>query len=951
MKQFFITLSLLVITWLSGFGQHSIQSMVFDAKNGLALEMATVRLINPVDSSLVQGVRTNEKGAFYLSKVKPGDYKLLVSMVGYIDYSAPVKVESKDLLLRHIRLQENSQLLKEVEVKGTAAQLVVKNDTTEYNATAFKTQENAVVEELLKKMPGVEVSADGKITVNGQEIKKIRVDGKKFFDGDIEMATKNIPADMIEKVQVYENKSDMAKLTGFEDNDTERIINLTTKPNRKRGIFGNVVGGVGSDLGNETNDFRYDSNAFINIMNNGAQTAITGGANNTNTTRSSRGRGGMGSPSGGITETQNLGVNNNTTVNKKLTLGGDGSFNHSDNFSKTETSRKNFLKESTDSTYSKSNSNIENYMANMRLEMEWKPDTLNTIIVQPNMNYNRSFSESQNNYTYMSLSDPLNPEVTSRGESHNHGNSHSIDAGLNVIVNHKFASKRGRTLTANIQTGITQTENESWANSYRKVILGDSTNIDQYINSNTKKYNASMRLSYVEPLWGNKSFLETAIAARTTSNESEKDQYKKDADGNYTMLDKDYSNTFKNKFYNETLEMNYRYVAQNYNLMLGIKAEPSQTYYNRSYLSDTTSGEVTLKVINISPTGRFQYNFGKKKFARIDYRGQTNQPNISQMQPVKNNTNQMNEMVGNPDLNPEFNHNLRLFYSAFNDVRFSSFNIMMNAQTTKDALVTNSIYDNTGKQFSQTLNAKTLPYSFNANIMYNTPLIQKKLHFNTNTSLSTSRRIGYSKKGLNTVDVDNMILGDLSDTHSYSAGEGLALTFTNDVIELGGRTSFRYSNSYNNLSNVTQNTYDWSFGGNFVAHLPYSFNVSSDVNYSSMQGYAGFDKEQIIWNGTLDKTFLRNKAVIALKVFDILHQKLNINQTISDNYISYSKFNTLTSYFIVSLSYKIDEFKGSGNRNRPDFNRFGPGGDDNGGGRRMRMGGGSGGFDGPPPGM
>ena len=152
-------------------------------------------------------------------------------------------------------------------------------------------------------------------------------------------------------------------------------------------------------MGNETNDFRYDSNAFINIMNNGAQTAITGGANNTNTTRSSRGRGGMGSPSGGITETQNLGVNNNTTVNKKLTLGGDGSFNHSDNFSKTETSRKNFLKESTDSTYSKSNSNIENYMANMRLEMEWKPDTLNTIIVQPNMNYNRSFSESQNKYT------------------------------------------------------------------------------------------------------------------------------------------------------------------------------------------------------------------------------------------------------------------------------------------------------------------------------------------------------------------------------------------------------------------------------------------------------------------------------------------------------------------------------------------------------------------------
>lgn len=312
----------------------------------------------------------------------------------------------------------------------------------------------------------------------------------------------------------------------------------------------------------------------------------------------------------------------------------------------------------------------------------------------------------------------------------------------------------------------------------------------------------------------------------------------------------------------------------------------------------------------------------------------------------------MSEVVGNPNLNPEFNHNLRLFYSAFNDSTFSSFNVMMNAQVTKDALITNSIYDTTGKQYSQTLNSTDLPYSLFTNIMFNTPLIKKRLQFNTNTSLSLNRRIGYSKKGLDSVNVDNMALGDLSDTRQYSASEALSLTFTTDVIELGTRGSYKYSNTYNNLSNLTQQTYNWTISGNFVAHLPYSFNVASDINYSTMQGYAGFDKNQLIWNASLDKSLFNNKGVLALKVFDILHQQLNIRQTIGDNYIQYSKFNTITSYFLLSFSYKINEFKGNRNPDRQrDFQRFGPGGEDRprrsgGGGDGGGRNGGGGGFGG-----
>ena len=935
MKRFFLILSVLALTGLGVMAQHSIQSNVFNRRNGLALEFSTVRLLNAKDSSFVQGARTNESGTFIISKVKSGSYIIAISSVGYKNYYQTVTVDKKDLILKNIQMSENVHALEQVEVTGAAAQLVVKGDTTEYNATAFKTAQGAVLEELLKKMPGVEISSDGKITVNGQEIKKIRVDGKKFFDGDAEMATKNIPAEMIDKIQVYDNKSDMAKLTGFEDNDTERIINLTTKSNRKHGVFGNVTGGAGADI---DKNLRYDGNGFINIMDGEAQTAITGGGNNTNTTRSSRGRSGMGNPSGGITATQNLGINTNTTVNPQLKIGGDASLNHSENESSTVTNKLSYLKGDTLTNTSKSNSMTENYSANMRLEVEWKPDTLNTFVLQPTIGYNRSFSGGDNAYNYLT-----NGVQSSVGNSWNRSNSSSLDANLNLIYNHKFTSKRGRTLTANLQTGISQSNSESWSISNKQSIGVDTTANNLYTTNLSNKFNINLRISYVEPLWNVRNLLETAVSLRTNNNVSDKNQYNKDLnvpgatndinvrDTLYTPAS-DYSSNFKSNFFSETMEMNYRYVSKDYNLMLGMKAEPSQTYSTRIYDNGNTT-PYTNEVVNLAPTGRFQYNFEKKKFVRIDYRGQSNQPSISQMQPVKNNSNLMNVAVGNPTLNPEFNHNFRMFYSSFNEITFSSFNAMINAQATKDALVTNSIYDVTGKQYNQAVNADVIPYSFFANIMYNTPIIPKRLQFNTNTSINYDQRYGYSKKGLNNINTDTVAslpLGDLSDTRKYSASEALSLTFTTDVLEIGARGSLRYSNTKNNMNTAVSETYDWTAAGNIVLHLPYDINIATDLNYTTLQGYSTFDNKQLIWNAGIDKSLFNNKGVISLKMFDILHQQLNIRQTIGDNYIQYSNsLKVLRSYFLLSFSYKINEFKGNKNQDRrPDFERFGRGGGD-----------------------
>jgi hypothetical protein len=911
MKQLFLFFLLLFSTLI--FSQHSIQSTVFDSKNSLPIEMATVRLLRATDSTMVQGCQTDVKGSFILPKIKPGNYVLKITSVGYVDYRRNISMDAKDIILKGIQLTENVQHLSELQVTGTAAQMVVKGDTVEYNATAFKTAENAVVEELLKRLPGVEISTEGKITVNGQEIKKVRVDGKKFFNGDIEMTTKNLPADMIDKIQVLEQKSDMALLTGFEDNDTERIINFTTKANRKKGVFGNITAGSGLDT---NKDWRYDGNAFVNIMDGDAQTAITGGGNNVNINRNSVGRfGGGGGSNSGITTSQNIGLNNNTTINPKLKIGGDTKLSHSLNDAQTLSEKESYLKglkyNNNDSTASLN----DKYDASMRLEVEWKPDSVNTFVIQPNIGYNRSFSNSARDYLYLTENDS-----TSWGNSSNIGNGTSIDGGFNLIYSRKFA-KKGRSFTTNIGAGISQSDNYSLNKSVKNT-LDTIINVDQETYSKSNKLNYNVRLSFVEPLWNVKNLLETAVSLRNTTTSSEKNQYKNDGFDNYNKFDSVYSNTFENIFYRETIELNYRYTEQNYNLMLGLKGEPSQTtnqrFYGNGVVKDTTFG-----VFNFAPTGRFQYNFGRKKFVRIDYRGQTDQPSLNQMQPVKNNSNQMNETVGNPKLNPAFNHNFRMFYSAFNDITFSSVSAMVSADATKDALVSNSLYDATGKQYNQTVNANVMPYRLNANLMFNTPIIQKRLHFNTSTSGSYDMRYGYSSKGLNSTDinVENLQLGDLSNTRRYSASEQLSMTFTHEVIEIGASGTVRYSNTLNNLNPTVAETWDWTGRGNVVVHMPYNFNFTSDLNYTTRQGYSNFDQNELIWNASIDKSFFKNKGVLSLKWNDILRQQLNIRQSIGDNYIQYSKYNTLTSYFMLSFSYKINQFKGSKNpaEIRPDY--------------------------------
>ncbi|MCK9300706.1 MAG: carboxypeptidase-like regulatory domain-containing protein, partial [Bacteroidales bacterium] len=318
--RFILTAFFLTLFSLSLFSQHSIQGKLLDKETDGPIEMATIQLLSAKDSSLINGAVSDYAGRYSFSKVDKGNYLILYKYLGYKEVFMEVEVEDKSKLLKNVYLEEESTNLDEVEITGMAAQMIIKGDTTEYNAAAFKMQENAVVEDLFKRLPGFMIDSNGNITVNGENIGRIRIDGKKFFDGDMEMITKNFTADMVDKIQVFDELSEMAQLTGIEDENTQRIINITLKPDRRKGVFGHVAGGLGADFDQGLNydenffkdDFRYDANSMINLFKEDFRASFTAGANNINSSRSGRGRGSRGFSGGsGITSMQNLGLNIN----------------------------------------------------------------------------------------------------------------------------------------------------------------------------------------------------------------------------------------------------------------------------------------------------------------------------------------------------------------------------------------------------------------------------------------------------------------------------------------------------------------------------------------------------------------------------------------------------------------------------------------------------------------
>lgn len=944
--------TLLFVTNPLMLAQHTLSGTILSKTDNAPVEMATVRLFqyqhipntidpntgkNTIDSTLIQGAQTAYDGIFILNNIPAGKYKLIISSVGFAERTQEIQMPNKHLDLPTIHLHEQVQHLAEVSVQGHAAEMTVKGDTIEYNTAAYQVSETATVEELLKKMNGVEVDKEGKVTINGEEIKSVRIDGKKFFGDDVQTATKNIPAEMIEKIQVIDEKSEMAKLTGFEDDDTERIINLSLKKNRKQGVFGNYSGALGMDLVGDngnwfdydqqflSNDFRYGANIFTNLLLGESQTTIIAGANNTNEIRSGRGRGNWGGENAGITASENIGVNTNIDLTNRITkrdnttsllLGGDATFNHAQNDTRTRTNKESYTDEYTyinnDSTSKLSHS----WNAQMRLELEYQIDTLNKLILRPTIGYTNNEGNSYNIYTFDrdTVIDTLNHVIRiNDGYQQQFSLSENINAGLRAIYNHKFL-RPGRSLTMQANINFTNTKGTTQTYSYDQ--LQQIATVDQRTLSGNNTYSYSLRTSYVEPIYKNNHLLEMVLSLSGNNRISEKNQYTKDSiTGDYSVYDSIYSNNLLNSLYSEQLELNYRWVQEKFDLMVGARAIAQQTH-SRTYYGNTLARDTLYNNWNFSPNLNFRYRFERKKFARIIYRGNTQQPSITQMEPVRNNSDALNETVGNLGLQPAYRHNIFMMYSSFNQEKFSSFMTGLRATITEDALTNNTIYDQTGKRYMQTVNADIIPWNIGWDMMSNTPFANKMFQLHTRTAINYNERVAYILREQDAAQIEQMIdagtmpLGKASHTGNLRVSSDIGLRFTHKIVDIGIKNTNIYSLTRNSLNDQSKSSVgDWIITGDVTFHLPKQWNISTDIGFTGRYGYTGIDDpNEIMWNASIDKTW--NNATLTLKVYDLLHDKKNIVQTIGEDYVSYKRFNTLPTYAMLTFTYKLNRMGG-----------------------------------------
>lgn len=914
------------------YAQYSISGRIINKQNGEVVEMATVRLFSyrGADSTMVQGAQSDFDGNFMLTNIKNGKYKLYISSIGFRETSQSITVSSQNIKVKTIRLEELVQRISEIQVIGKAAEMTVKGDTLEYNTAAYKTQETDMVEDLLKKMNGVEIDSEGNVTINGESITGIRIDGKKFFGNDVQAATKNIPADMIEKIQVIDEKSDMAKLTGFEDDETERIINLKLKEDKKKGLFGNFNGGLGADfIGDDqeklfhynysgsaadrtrqffNEDFRYNASAFMNILLGESQTTVIGSANNTNELRTGRGRGGWGGQMSGITWAENLGVNTNITGKNGYLYGGDMQLNHSRNYTRTKSEKEQWTDDYTYLQNDSSSRTTWTWDAKTRLEFEFQIDSMNKVILKPEISYTNTVINSYKDYQYFRDGD-----TTTLGYQNNISESNEIGAKLQIIYNHKFL-KPGRTLTLNgnikFSNIVSESHNKSDNLSFTSTPIN---NINQWTDKTQNSLNYNIRVSYVEPIYKTNHFLETVLRFEQSNRWSEKNQYK---DSALTILDTDYSNSLNNLFFSESVELNYKWVEQYFDLTAGLRFNPSQTLskteYGNGLLRDTL-----VSVYNIAPNAMFKYKFGKKEFARVRYRGMSEQPTITQMEPVKDNSNAMSETVGNLSLKPAFRHRINFMYSRYNENKFSSMTTGVFVNLTKDALVNNSIYDETGKLYQQTVNAKGTPFSIFANFMYNTPFANKLMQVHTRTNVGYNMRLAYVTREMPTSDIEQLMaedrwtLGDESRTGNMTISEDATLRLTHNIVDCGIRGTFNYSFTHNNLTSQSKsNVFNWSITGDMTFHLPKNWEITTDIGYTDRIGYGKQlgNLSEIMWNASVSKTW--GFATLSFKATDILNQKKNIVQTVGENYVQYQSFNTLPTYGMITFTYKLNRMGG-----------------------------------------
>ena len=894
--------------------------MAFDTIARQPVTSATITLMQKKDSSLISFTMTDNNGKFELTGIQNGEFRLLMTHVNYHSSSLVFKIddEHKTIDLGRIIMNDRAKVLSEVTVTSEAPPVTLVGDTVQYNAGSFKTQPNANVEDLLKKLPGVKVEKDGTVKAQGEKVQKVLVDGKEFFGNDPKVATKNLPADAIDKVQVYDKLSDQAQLTGFDDGNSEKTINLKLKKDKKKGAFGKINAGVGTDdryqgkfnvnsfkgarqmsvigMGNNTNAEGF---SFMDILNfTGALSQLKNGGNiNLSINDNDPLSGLLGGNNSGINTTFGGGVNYNNIIGTKT------DFQSNYFYSRFNPNRiSNIVRQyfSPANIYNQ-NSYTDNLNNNHRLNLnaDYQIDSFTSLKITPSFSYQKTKNKAVSDYNTLSEQGI----VINDGSSNNLVNTEGYNLNTNILFRKRF-HKKGRTFSLNLLTNLNSSEGDGSLKSITSFFDPNSSqrnfdSINQINNteSDLKGYNA--KAVYTEPVF-KKSLLEFSIGKSNTISTSSKTTYDYNkGNGKYDLINPWLTNDYKNFYDYVNTGLRFRKQAKTYNYSVGLSWQQSDL--EGKVIGSLKDSTLRKRFSDLLPNARFQYYFSKLKNILVNYSSSTNQPTVSQLQPVPDNSNPLYIKLGNPNLKQEYMSTLRVNASFVNPYKNRNFFIFLTAQQTNNKIVSYDKINELGVDSVRPVNVNGV-YNLNGTVSWGFPVRFLK------GSLDISSNIAYDKGKQLVGDAVNKIQVNKINTITLGPQVRLEMSAT-EKLNLSLTSGLNYSRSGYSIESARNSTFiNQEYSGAIDWQLPKGFFISSDLNYSIYNYMSGFNTTVPLWNASISKQMLHfNRGELKFAVNDILNKNVHINHNSNQNYIEDSRVNSLRRFFLLSFTYSLSK--------------------------------------------
>lgn len=894
--------------------------MVVDSARGQALPQASVSLLMARDSSYVMGTSTDGDGLFQLRSLAPGNYRLLITFLGYRNVSQFIRIASGEppIDMGILRMVEQSSQLEEVVIRQERAPVTVRQDTLEFNAGSFKTQPNAQVEELLRKLPGIQVSRDGTIKAQGQTINRVLVDGKPFFGDDHRMATRNLPAGIVDKVQLFDQSSDPSQFSGIDDGNRQRTINLTLKRDKRKGYFGQNSLGVGTARNGEAH--RYQGQLNLNRFNSGRQISLIGQANNLNQQNFTLGAGPAQAPvfvggldEGGLTGSQTPstvvevragGLNYRDKLGKRAELSTSYFLNQGITITDQWSRRTSRLPERSLTTDGQNQSRNRQLTHRFNARLDWQLDSMTSLRLTPNVSWQTT------NYTSRLTSRSTLPsllgqtdQLVNTGQTAYTSAGNSLSGYNSLLLLHKFR-RDGRTLSFHLNTvlsdGETQAVNGSVNTFYESTGVDPVSNL---LNQRTQQTNDDLQntltLSYTEPL-SLAQKLELRYAYSATSHRADRFVTDRSEPTNrYDRVNFPLSNRFNTAFAYHRAGATFQTQRLRYRVAVGVDMQ--QSHLQLDNRSATTSQQ--RQYVHLLPNALFNYTFSGNRTLRLNYRTRLIAPSITQLQPVVDNTNPLTVRVGNPNLAPEFYNTFVLMYTGANEQGDNSFFAFASLNQSPNRIAPATTISPSGVQTTQPVNAGGF-WSANGSMSIGRTLQPAKLGLTFSTHGGLSRAVSF-------------INAQPNETRTTSVGQGVRLQSNfNNQLEYGISGTLTYQSVAYSLplapANPNQTTAFWSqyATADLFWKLPLRFVFTSDLTYTGTTGRAaGYNQRFILWNAALARQFFKgNQGELRLQVFDLLNQNRSLIRNTTDTYIEDVQSQILRRYLLVSFVYNLREF-------------------------------------------